>query len=301
MITTRKKYQKKFMFNILKKNIFLKNYEKFCNIKFYFRLCFKIKIKQKKIEKNNDKLLFIQGIQKFFFRRVQLNLKMKETLLKKKEKYKNELVEIRKKYFIKEIKNAINKKKYEKLIYLNHDKIFSYAIGINNLKNKCIGGIKSKSRALRLKKTKEYFNIFKQRSIANYKIRKGKVLINKYIIQSNFSKLVEVGRLNISIKNKKKSLSIINKKFYSKKYLEGLNISYKMKLIDNKVDDFYKTKRKKNFLNILKKEYQNSIKFSMLSLRFNEYLIISAFNNFFKAINKKKNENIQFGFNDNDN
>ena len=26
-----------------------------------------------------------------------------------------------------------------------------------------------------------------------------------------------------------------------------------MKLIDNKVDDYYKTKRKKNFLNMLKK------------------------------------------------
>ena len=301
MITTRKKYQKKFMFNILKKNVLFKNYEKICNIKFYFRLCFKIKIKQKKIEKNNDKLLYVHGIQKYFFRRVQLNLKMKEKLLKKKEKYKNKLVDIRKKYFIKEIKNEINKKKYEKLIYIKHDKIFSYAIGIINLKNKCIGGIKSKSRALRLKKTKEYFNIFKQRAISNNKIRKGKLLINKYIIQSNFNKLFEKGRLNTSIKNKKKSLSIIYKKFYLKKYLESLNVSYKMKLIDNKVDDYYKTKRKKNFFNVLKKEYQNSIKFSMLSLRFNEYLIISTFNNFFKAINKNKNEKIQFRFNDNDN
>ena len=301
MITTRKKYQKKFMINILKKNVLLKNYEKFCNIKFYYRLCFKIKIKQKKIDKNNDKLLLVQGIQKYFFRLVQLNLKMKEKLLKKKEKYKNKLVDIRKKYFIKEIKNIINKKKYKKLIYLKQDKIFSYAIGIINLKNKCIGGIKSKSKALRLKKSKECFNIFKQRAISNNKIRKGKLLINKYIIQSNFNKLVDRSRLNISIKNKKKSLSIINKKFYLKKYFEGLNVCYKMKLIDNKVDDYYKTKRKKNFLNILKKEYQNSIKFSMLSLRFNEYLIISAFNNFFKAINNNRNEKIQFGFNDNNN
>ena len=50
------------MFNILKKNVLLKNYEKFCTIKFYFRLCFKIKIQQKKKEKNNDKLMYIQGI-----------------------------------------------------------------------------------------------------------------------------------------------------------------------------------------------------------------------------------------------
>ena len=301
MITTRKKYQKKFMFNVLKKNVLLKNYEKFCNIKFYFRLCFKIKIQQKKKEKTNDKLMYIQGMQKYFIHLVQLNLKMKEKILKKKEKYKNKLIDIRKKYFIKEIKNIINKKKYKKLIYLKHDKIFSYAIGIINLKNKCIGGLKSKSKELRLKKTKEYFNIFKQRAIYNNKIQKGKFLINKYIMQTNLNKLLERARLNISIKKKKKSLSIIYKKFYLKKYLEGLNISYKMKLIDNKVDDYYKTKRKKNFLIILKKEYQNSIKFSMLSLRFNEYLIISTFNNFFKAINKNKTEKIQFGFNDNDN
>ena len=103
------------------------------------------------------------------------------------------------------------------------------------------------------------------------------------------------------MKKKEKEFSLIYKKFYLKKYLEGLNASYKMKLIDNKVDDYYKTKRKKNFLNMLKKEYQNSIKYSMLSLRFNEYLIISTFNNFFKAINKNKNEKIQFGFNNNDN
>ena len=63
-----------------------------------------------------------------------------------------------------------------------------------------------------------------------------------------------------------------------------------MKLIDNKVDEYYKTKRKKNFLNILKKNYQNSIKYNILSSRFNEYLIISAFNCFFKAINKNNNE-----------
>ena len=301
MITTRKKFQKKFLFNILKKNVALKNYEKICNIKFYFRLCFKIKIKEKKKEKYKDKLYLINGIQKYFIHLVQLNLKLKEKILKKKEKCKKKLVDIRKKSFIKELKNVIIKKKYEKMIYINHDKIFSYAIGIINLKNKCIGGIKSKSNKFRLKKTKEFFNIFKQRAISNNKIRRGKLIFKKYIIQSNFNKIKGKSRINISMKKKEKEFSLIYKKFYLKKYLEGLNASYKMKLIDNKVDDYYKTKRKKNFLNMLKKEYQNSIKYSMLSLRFNEYLIISTFNNFFKAINKNKNEKIQFGFNNNDN
>ena len=271
------------------------------NIKFYFRLCFKIKIKEKKKEKYKDKLYLINGIQKYFIHLVQLNLKLKEKILKKKEKCKKKLVDIRKKSFIKELKNVIIKKKYEKMIYINHDKIFSYAIGIINLKNKCIGGIKSKSNKFRLKKTKEFFNIFKQRAISNNKIRRGKLILKKYIIQSNFNKIKGKSRINISMKKKEKEFSLIYKKFYLKKYLEGLNASYKMKLIDNKVDDYYKTKRKKNFLNMLKKEYQNSIKYSMLSLRFNEYLIISTFNNFFKAINKNKNEKIQFGFNNNDN
>ena len=143
---------------------------------------------------------------------------------------------------------------------------------------------------MKIKQTKKYFNIFKQRVIYNYKIKTNILLINKYILTSNYNKFIEINKFNISIKKKRIILLSIHKKFFLKKYLEVLNESYKMKLIDNKVDDYFKTKRKKNFLNILKKNYQNSIKYNMLSLRFNEYLIISAFNSFFKAINKNNNE-----------
>ena len=301
MTTTRKKYQKKFLFNILKKNVLLKNYEKLCLKKYYFRLCFKLKIEQKKKERNNNKLYIIKGIQTYFIHLVKLRLSMKENLLKKKEKYKGKLIDIRKRYFIKDIKNAINKKKYDKLIYLKHDKIFSFAIGIINLKNKCKNGLKSRIKAYKLKKTKEYFNIFKKRIISNIKIRKSIATINKYILKKNYNKFIGINKSIISIKKKKKFLSIIHKKLYLKKYLESLNACYKMKLIDNKVDDYYITKRKKIFFNILKKRYQNSIKYSMLSLRFNEYLIISAFNSFFKAINKNKIDNNKIQFNNNDN
>ena len=300
MITTRKKYQKKFLFNILKKNVFLKNYEKYCNMKFYFNLCFKMKIKQKKKEKKENKLYLVKCNEKYFIHLIKIRIKMKEKLLKLEEECKNKIINLRKKYFIKEIKNEITKKKYNKIVYLKHDKIFSFAIGIINLKNKCINGIRSKSKALRIKNTKKFFNIFKQRTISDNKIKTNTHLINKYILTLNYNKFIERNKNIISIKKKSNLLSNIQKKFYLKKYIESLNICYKMKLIDNKVDDYYKTKRKKNFLNILKKKYQNSIKYTMLSMRFNEYLIISTFNSFFRAINKNKNENIQFDFNNND-
>ena len=138
---------------------------------------------------------------------------------------------------------------------------------------------------MRIKNTKKFFNIFKQRTISDNKIKTNTHLINKYILTLNYNKFIERNKNIISIKKKSNLLSNIQKKFYLKKYIESLNICYKMKLIDNKVDDYYKTKRKKNFLNILKNKYQNSIKYAMLSMRFNEYLIISTFNNFFKAIN----------------
>ena len=300
MITTRKKYQKKFLFNILKKNVFLKNYEKYCNMKYYFKLCFKMKIKQKKKEKEESKLYLIKCKEKYFIRLIKIRIKMKEKLLKLEEECKNQIINIRKKYFIKEIKNEITKKKYNKIIYLKHDKIFSFAIGIINLKNKSNNGIRSKSKTLRIKNTKKYFNIFKQRAIANNKIRTNTNLINKYILTLNYNKFIKTNKYIISIKKKANLLATIQKKFYLKKYIEVININYKMKLIDNKVDDYYKTKRKKNFLNTLKKKYQNSIKYNILSMRFNEYLIISTFNSFFRAINKNKNENIQFDFNNNE-
>ena len=240
-------------------------------------------------------------MRKYFIKLVKLNLKKKEQILIKKIEYKNRLIIIRKKYFIKEIKNAINKKKYNKLIYLNHYKIFSLAIGIINLKIKCIGELKSKSKKYKQKKAKEYFNLFKHRAISNSQIRKNTSIINKYILKLNYNKFIERNKLIISIKKKMKILSIIHRRFYMKKYLESLNVCYKMKFLDNKVDDYYKTKRKKNFLNVLKNKYQNSIKFSMLSLRFNEYLIISTFNSFFRAINKNKNDSNHIIFNNNEN
>ena len=122
---------------------------------------------------------------------------------------------------------------------------------------------------MKIKQTKKYFNIFKQRVIYNYKIKTNILLINKYILTSNYNKFIDRNKFNTSIKRKKIILLTINKKFFLKKYLEVLNESYKMKLIDNKVDDYYKTKRKKNFLNILKKNYQNSIKYNILSSIFN--------------------------------
>ena len=216
-----------------------------------------------------------------------------------KEECKNKIINIRKKYFIKEIKNEIRKKKYNKLIYLKHDKIFSFAIGIINLKNKSINGLRSKSKSFQIKMAKKYFNIFKQRAKSNNKLKTNTKLINKYLYTMNYKKFIEINLFNISIKKKMKALSSMHKTIYLKKYIRGIDICFKMKLIDKKVDDYYKTKRKKNFLNILKKRYQNSIKYSMLSLRFNEYLIISSFNSFFRAINKNKNESIQIGFNNN--
>ena len=299
-LTTRKKYQKKFLFNILKKNVLLKNYEKLCNIKFFFRLSFSIMIKQKKKEKKENKLFIIQGMQKFFIHLVKLRIKVKKKQLNKLQLCKNKILAIRKKYFIKEIKSEIRKKKYNKLVYLKHDKLFSLAIGIINLKNKCLNGIKIKTKKVKMKITKKYYNIFKKRVIVNSKITSSFLLFNKYILKSNYKKFVGINNYNITIKKETILISNMYKTFYLKKYLEGLNMCYKMKLIDNKVDDYYKTKRKKIFLNVLKKRYQNSIKFSMLSLRFNEYLIISTFNSFFRTINKKKNENIHINFNDNE-
>ena len=262
MISTRKKYQKKLAFNLLKKNVLLHNSEVLCNIKFYFNFCFKIKIKMIKKRKSMNEDMIKQGMQKYFFSLVQIRIKQKKQLLLKKEELKNNLIKLRKRNFIKSIKNKTLKKKYDNLIYLKHDKIFSFAIGIINLKIKCNVELKLKSKFLKKKNIKQYFNIFKKRAI-------------------------------ISNKNNKKfcSINIIKRKLYYKKYLEAINICYKMKNIDKRVDEYYITKRKKNFFNILKKRYQDSIKFSMLSLRFNEYLIISSFNCFIGIISKNQKKN----------
>ena len=296
-ISVRKKYQKKFLINILKKNILLKNYEKNCNMKFYFRLCFKLKINQIKIQKNKNELDFIKNMQKFFIRILKTKMIIKEKILKNKIELKNQLINIRKKYFIKEIREKIKKNKLNKIIYLKHDKIFSFAIGIINLKIKCNVELKIKINSFKKNKTRKYFNILKKRAIYRHKINQNKSIIKKYLLKKNFINFIQETKSIISYNKRKKLLNDIQKKFYFRKYLEGINKCYKMKLIDNKVDDYYKTKRKKCFLNILNKRYQNSIKYQMLSLRFNEYLIISAFNIFFKAINRNNNELSKIEFN----
>ena len=266
-------------------------------MKFYFRLCFKLKIYQIKIQKNKNELDFIKNMQKFFIRILKTKMIIKEKILKNKIELKNQLINIRKKYFIKEIREKIKKNKLNKIIYLKHDKIFSFAIGIINLKIKCNVELKIKINSFKKNKTRKYFNILKKRAIYRHKINQNKSIIKKYLLKKNFINFIQETKSIISYNKRKKLLNDIQKKFYFRKYLEGINKCYKMKLIDNKVDDYYKTKRKKCFLNILNKRYQNSIKYQMLSLRFNEYLIISAFNIFFKAINRNNNELSKIEFN----
>ena len=291
LISTRKKYQKKLAFNLLKRNVLLKNTELLCNIKFFFNFCFKLKIKMIKQRKIANNLIFKQAIQKFVIHLIQMDIERKKNLLKKKEECKINLENIRKKNFLKNIKNKLGKKKYDNLIYSKHAKIFFYAIGIINLKNKCNVEIKLKSKLYIKKKTTYFFNIFKSRAISNYKINSKKQKLNKFLLKHNFNIFIKEVKLNL-LQNKKMLLvSNIQKKLIKKKYLEAINICYKMDNIYKRVDEYYATKRKKNYYYILKKRYQDSIKYSMLSIRFNEYLIISSFNSFLGVISKNKNKN----------
>ena len=288
-ISTRKNYQKKLIFNLLKKNVFLKNNELLCNIKFYFHYCFQIKIKIKKHQKNLDIIFFKQGMKKFVIHLIQIKIKQKKCLQYKKEEYINNLQKIRQLNFFKEIKNKIKIKKYDNLIYLKHAKIFSYAIGIMNLKKKCNVEIKIKSKKYTKKKMKLFLNLFKNRTIANYKFNYNKNRLNKNLLKFNYN--IFIKEINIKLLNNKKLFLVysIQRKILFKKYLEAINISHKMNNIYKRVDEYYITKRKKCFLNILKKRYQDSIKYSMLSIRFNDYLIISTFNRFLGVANKKSN------------
>ena len=294
-ISTRKKYQKKLAFNLLKKNVFLKNYEFFCNIKFYFHYCFQIKRKIKKEQKKFDEIFFKQGMQKYVIHLIQIKIKQKKFLMKQKDKYINNLKNIRQSNFFKVVKNKIKEKKYNNTIYLKHAKIFSYAIGIMNLKNNCNVEVKLKSKIYLKNKIKFFFNLFKNRAITNYKFNTSKKILNKNLLKIYYNTFNKGIKQKLS-NNKKLFLAYgIQKKILIKKYLEAINIAYKMDNIYNRIDEYYITKRKKCFLNILKKRYQDSIKYSMLSIRFNDYLIISTFNGFLRIINKNKNsKNINF-------
>ena len=294
MISTKKKFRKKMAFNLLKKNVLLKNYELISNIKFYYHMCFKIRIKMIKQNKKNNELIFKNGIQKYFIHLVRLKIMLKKQLLQKRIECENKLKILRKKNFYQKIKYKIAQKKYDNLVYLKHDKIFSFAVGIMNLKHNCNVALKLKKNAWKKKKMKNFFKNFKKKAIENNIINKKREKIHRYIMNYNYNLFIH--RIKYKITNDKKvlSINIIRKKFYFKKYLEAINVSYKKSSIDNRVDEYYKFKRKKNFLNILKKRYQDSIKYSMLSLRFNDYLIISTFNRLIniRSLNQNQNEKI---------
>ena len=294
MISTKKKYRKKMAFNLLKKNVLLKNYELISNIKFYFHMCFKIRIKMIKQNKKNNELIFKKGIQKYFIHLVQIKINLKKQLLQKRAECENKLNFLRKKNFYQKVKDKIAKKKYDNLVYLKHDKIFSFAVGIMNLKHKCNVALKLKKNAWKKKKMKNFFKIFKNRAIENNIINKKKEKIQRYIMNYNYNLFIQGIKYKITNDKKVLGVNIIRKKFYFKKYLEAISVSYKKSSIDNRVDEYYKYKRKKNFLNILKKRYQDSIKYSMLSLRFNEYLIITTFNRLIniRSMNQNQNEKI---------
>jgi len=294
MISTKKKYRKKMAFNLLKKNVLLKNYELISNIKFYFHMCFKIKIKMIKQNKKNNELIFKKGIQKYFIHLVQIKINLKKQLLQKRAVCENKLKILRKKNFYQKVKDKIAKKKYVNLVYLKHDKIFSFAVGIMNLKHKCNVALKLKKNAWKKKKMKNFFKIFKNRAIENNIINKKKEKIQRYIMNYNYNLFIQGIKYKITNDKKVLGVNIIRKKFYFKKYLEAISVSYKKSSIDNRVDEYYRFKRKKNFLNILKKRYQDSIKYSMLSLRFNEYLIITTFNRLIniRSMNQNQNEKI---------
>ena len=294
MISTKKKYRKKMAFNLLKKNVLLKNYELISNIKFYYHMCFKIRIKMIKQNKKNNELIFKKGIQKYFIHLVQVKINLKKQLLQKRAVCDNKLKILRKKNFYQKVKDKIAKKKYDNLVYLKHDKIFSFAVGIMNLKHKCNVALKLKKNAWKKKKMKNFFKIFKNRAIENNIINKKKEKIQRYIMNYNYNLFIQGIKYKITIDKKVLGVNIIRKKFYFKKYLEAISVSYKKSSIDNRVDEYYRFKRKKNFLNILKKRYQDSIKYSMLSLRFNEYLIITTFNRLIniRSMNQNQNEKI---------
>ena len=301
MISTKKKYRKKLAFNLLRKNVLLKNYELVSNIKFYYHMCFKIRIKMIKQNKKNNEFFFKNGVQKYFFHLVQIKIMLKKQLLQKRAECENKLKILRKKNFFKKVKDKIAKKKYENLVYLKHDKIFSFAIGIMNLRHKCNVALKLKKNAWKKKKTKNFFKIFKKRAIENNIINKKREKMHRYIMNYNYNLFIQGIKYKISNDKKVLSVNIIRKKFYFKKYIEAINVCYKKSSIDNRVDQYYKFKRKKNFLNILKKRYQDSIKYSMLSLRFNEYLIISTFNRLINIRNMNQNQNEKNIIKDNNN
>ena len=240
-------------------------------------------------------------MQKYVFHLIQMKIEQKKLLLKKKEECQINLENIRKANFIKKMKNIINKKKYDNLIYLKLAKIFFYAIGIINLKNKCNVDIKLKQKLFIKKRKKKFFNTFKNRAIYNYKINNKKEKIHKYLLKEKYNMFTKEIKNNLTNDKKLFYLYNIQKKIYLKKYLEAIIICYKMNNIYKRVDEYYITKRKKNFFNILKKRYQDIIKYSMLTIRFNEYLIISSFNSFLGVINKKHNENFNNFINFKDN
>lgn len=289
MITTRKKYQKRFLFNTLKRNVILNNKELLCNLKFFFNYCFKIKVQSIKEQKSINKLIYIQSMQKFILHQIQIKIELKKKFIKQKEEYKNNLMILRKRNFIKDIKKKINQKKYNNIIYLKHLKIFFHAIGIINLKHKCNVDNKLKKKIFIKKRTKYFFGLFKKKAIYDYKINNNKKAINKYFLKKNYITLTK--NIKTNLLNNKKLISVCNihKKMIRKKYLEAINVCFRMNNIYKSIYEYYITKRKKNFFNILKKRYQDSIKYSMLSIRFNEYLIISTFNCFLGVISKAQN------------
>jgi hypothetical protein len=254
-----------------------------------------------KQNKKNNELIFKNGIQKYFIHLVQLKIMLKKQLFQKGAECDNKLKILRKKNFYKKIKDKIAKKKYDNLVYLKHHKIFSFAIGIMNLKHKCNVALKLKQNEWKKKKMKNFFKVFKSRAIENNILNKKTEKIQRYIMNYNYCLFIHGIKYKISSDKKVLSVNIIRKKFYFKKYLEAINVSYKKSSIDNRVDEYYKFKRKKNFLNILKKRYQDSIKYSMLSLRFNEYLIISTFNRLINIRSMNQNQNEKNIIKDNNN
>ena len=296
--SVRKLHQKKFLLNKLKQNVIFNTKEAICNLKFYFRFCFKLKIKFYRKERLLNNYNSIKQFHKFYFKSFLIQMRYKKIIQNKQNNLKVNLEIINKKFFYEKTKKLIMQKKYNNIFFLRKKKILSMSIGLSLIKKNCKYelNLKKKIELMQNLKLKQYLKEMKK-NISNIKLHKNKriqikINISNFLLKNIFETFLRNTRLNI--KYKKLNTNLMNKAkiFYLKKYSDKMNIYQKMKGIERYADKYYITKRKKNLLNIMNKRYQDSIKYSMLSKRFNEYLIINSFNCLINTISKRRNNSI---------
>jgi len=269
-LNIRNKYLKIGGLYLIKNNVIQSNKETKNIIRFYFNLfllkyVYKITYKQKKknYNRNNIMKLIIYNIKNKINEKKKINDKI--TLFQNK----NLLNDIKKFYKCLKKNKKNNVKKYDK------QKIKIFGKGFINRLLKTHKLKNSKKKYIKKDLKKIFQNFIKN---INYKIivNSLKKVSNQYLMRNIYFKFVDKINKKFVKEIKYKRLKEISNKFYGKKILEIIIISYKIKNLSDSVYELYKTKLKKKSFYELKKRYLDKIKYSMLSCRFNEYLIFSS-------------------------